>query len=124
MGVGGSPQDMIDVSIRGVDMFDCVAPARIARHGNLLVGKLNKKTFKIESNFKDNRLRISNQEFISDKKPVEKNCNCFVCKNYSRAYLRHLFISKDPLYSRLATFHNISYCQQILNELKENIKNE
>jgi len=124
MGVGGCPQDMIDVSIRGVDMFDCVAPARIARHGSLFVGKLNTKTFEINSKYKDNKLRISNKEFINDKKPIEKNCTCFVCRNYSRAYLRHLFMSKDPLYSRLATFHNISYCQQTLNELKEKIKNE
>ena len=124
MGLGGNIQDMLDAVVRGVDMFDCVNPARLARHGELFVGKLDFKTFQIKSKEKGNVIKIGNSKYQDDKNPIEKNCDCLVCQNYSRAYLRYLYMIKEPLYFRLATIHNIYYVNKIINQLKDFIKNE
>ncbi len=124
MGLGSTPQDMIDAIIRGVDMMDCVNPARLARHGSLFVGNLDFRTFKIKSNEKDNILRIGQSKYKNDKKPIDKNCNCFTCQNYSRAYLRYLYLINEPLYLRLATIHNLHFTNMLINTLKDFIKNE
>lgn len=124
MGLGGNIQDMLDAVVRGVDMFDCVNPARLARHGELFVGKLDFKTFQIKSKEKGNVIKIGNSKYQDDKNPIEKNCDCLVCQNYSRAYLRYLYMTKEPLYFRLATIHNIYYVNKIINQLKDFIKNE
>lgn len=124
MGLGGNIQDMLDAIVRGVDMFDCVNPARLARHGELFVGKLDFKNFQIKSKEKGNVIKIGNSQYQDDKNPIEKNCDCLVCQNYSRAYLRYLYMIKEPLYFRLATIHNIYYVNKIINQLKDFIKNE
>ena len=124
MGLGSNPQDMVDVIVSGVDMMDCVNPARLARHGELFVGDLDLKSFKIKSKEKDNILRISQSKFKNDKNPIDKNCNCFTCRNYSRAYLRYLYLMNETLYLRLATIHNIYFSNMIINKLKDFIKNE
>jgi len=124
MGLGGDPQDIVDAIIRGIDMFDCVGPARIARHGELFTGILNFNTWRIKSNVKNNIIRISNSKYKNDKKPIDEHCKCFICQNYSRAYLRYLFMQNEPLYMRLATIHNIYFINNIIQEIKIYIKNE
>jgi queuine tRNA-ribosyltransferase len=124
MGLGAKPQDIVEAMIHGVDMFDCVSPARVARHGELFVGNLNFTNFKIKSNEKNNIIRIANSKYKNDKKPIDKNCQCPVCQQYSRAYLRYLFLQKEPLFMRLASLHNIYFMNDIINQMKKYIKYE
>jgi queuine tRNA-ribosyltransferase len=94
MGVG-APLDLIEAIDRGVDMFDCVMPTRNARNGALFTSQ--------------GRLAIKNARYARDPQPVEPGCNCYTCRNYSRAYLRHLYLTREILGSRLNTVHNLSY---------------
>lgn len=123
MGLGAKPTDIIEVVKRGVDMFDCVNPARIARHGELFSGKLikDKKSVKIESEFKEGILKISHSRFKEDKNPIDSSCDCYTCRSFSRAYLRYLYLNKEPLYLRLATIHNLRYIMRLIETLKETI---
>ena len=93
MGVG-KPQDLVDMVHLGADMFDCVIPTRNARNGSLFTSK--------------GRINISNAVHKMSDKPVDEACNCYTCRNYSRAYLRHLYISRELLAYRLNTIHNIA----------------
>ncbi len=124
MGLGAKPQDIVDAMIRGVDMFDCVSPARVARHGELFTGKLDFKTFKIKSTENNNIIRIANSQYKNDKKPIDKHCQCLTCQQYSRAYLRYLFLQKEPLFMRLASIHNIYFMNEVVNKMKKYIKDE
>lgn len=110
MGLGGSVEDIKNAIIRGVDMFDCVSPARLARHG-----KLYGRNYDI---------RISQSKYKYDKKSIDSHCQCFTCQNYSRAYLRYLFLQKEPLYLRLATIHNLYFVNSKIQQIKNEIKNE
>ena len=94
MGVG-TPEDLLDGIKRGIDMFDCVLPTRNARHGSFFTpnGKKN----------------IKNKEFYEDKKPLVEDCNCFTCRNHSRAYIRHLWRCGESTASTLLSIHNIKY---------------
>jgi queuine tRNA-ribosyltransferase len=94
MGVG-TPEDLVECIDRGVDMFDCVMPTRHARNGALFTAKGN--------------LNIENARFADDPGPIDDACRCYSCTHYSRAYLRHLFISREILASRLATIHNLQF---------------
>ncbi|MGB9763352.1 MAG: tRNA guanosine(34) transglycosylase Tgt [Minisyncoccia bacterium] len=125
MGLGSNPRDVIEVVKRGVDMFDCVNPARIARHGDLYTGKIiiSSKGVEIESEEKEGIINISNSRYRKDNKPIDEDCDCYTCKNFSRAYLNHLYLNKEPLYLRLATIHNLRYMLRVINALRENIKN-
>ena len=91
----GEPADIFDAVERGIDMFDCVAPTRHARHGTLYTP--------------DGRLMIHNAAFREDFTPVDPDCGCYTCANFTRAYLRHLFISDELLGYRLATIHNLTF---------------
>src|SRR5680860_61246 len=108
MGVG-KPEEIVACVARGIDMFDCVIPTRNARHGTLYKFTTKSETIKVTK--KPGKfyelMHITNEKFKSDKKPIDTNCQCFTCQNYSRAYLRHLFISKELLALRLASIHNI-----------------
>ncbi len=94
MGVG-TPDDILDGIKAGIDMFDCVMPTRNARNGSLF-------TF-------NGKVSIKNKIFAHDTSPLDEHCHCYTCKNHSKAYLRHLFLSKEILYYRLASLHNITY---------------
>lgn len=94
MGVG-RPQDLLIAIAAGMDMFDCVMPTRNARNGQLFTAA--------------GRLNIANTSYQSDSRPVEENCPCETCQRYSRAYLAHLFRSKEILYAMLATQHNLQF---------------
>ncbi|RLL53263.1 tRNA guanosine(34) transglycosylase Tgt [Mariprofundus sp. EBB-1] len=94
MGVG-TPADLIEGIDRGIDMFDCVMPSRNARNGTLFTD--------------DGKINIKNLKHFDDKRPIMDDCSCYTCKNFSRAYLRHLFMAKEILSSRLNTLHNLHY---------------
>lgn len=96
MGVGVRPSDLTSVIKAGADMFDCVAPTRLARCGLL---------YNRES--KTERIDISQSKFRLDKNPIDPVCNCPTCQNYTRAYLHHLFKCKELLFYRLASIHNL-----------------
>lgn len=124
MGAAATPSDVIEVVKRGVDMFDCVNPARIARHGGLYSGKfvITDKDISFESEFQDGILKIANSRFKDDKLPVDEQCDCYTCQNFSRAYLRHLYLAQEPLYLRLATIHNLRFMIKLIQFLRENIE--
>jgi len=106
MGIG-LPEDILEAVSRGVDMFDCVVPTRHARTGTLFTsfGKLS----------------IKQARYTEDERPIDEACDCYVCKNYSRAYLRHLFISKELLAYRLNSYHNLYYYLNLMAEIREAI---
>lgn len=112
----GAVEDLFECTERGVDMFDCVAPARWARRGHLYVspaeGGNRKNKF---------RIHIKNSAFRKDTKPVDRNCGCLVCQNYSRAYLRHLYKANELLYFRLATYHNLYFILKLMEKIRESI---
>lgn len=124
MGLGATPDDIIEVVKRGVDMFDCVNPARIARHGGLYSGKfvVNDLAISFESEFKDGILKIANSRFRNEKLPVDDECDCYTCQDFSRAYLRHLYLAQESLYLRLATIHNLRFIMRLIQLLRENIE--
>jgi len=122
MGLGSSPNDIIEVVKRGVDMFDCVGPTRTARHGSLYSGEIFSKNGEInfESEFDKGCLRISNSRFEDDNNPIDKCCDCYTCQNFSRAYLHHLYSVKEPLYLRLASIHNLRFIMRLIDIIRNN----
>ncbi|TAN33412.1 tRNA guanosine(34) transglycosylase Tgt [Patescibacteria group bacterium] len=113
MGLGLSPLDIFEVVERGIDMFDCVAPTRLARHGMLFLPPLNKGRAG-----EGYRINITNSRFASDAKPIDKNCACHTCQHYSRAYLRHLFNAGELSAMRLATIHNLHFFLDLMKQIR------
>ncbi len=103
MGVG-EPVDLLEAVERGVDMFDCVMPTRNARNGCLF-------TFR-------GKVLIKQSRYKDDPSPIDENCRCEVCRNYSRAYLRHLYQANEILSSRLNSYHNLHFFKELLNEAR------
>lgn len=114
MGLGLNPADLFEVVERGVDMFDCVAPTRLARHGMLYV--YDKKN--------QHRLNINNAKFVKDFSPLDEKCSCLVCAKYTRAYLHHLFRAGEMTGMRLATIHNIHFFLNLMREMRTAILND
>jgi len=108
MGVG-TPADLVEAVMLGVDMFDCVMPTRNARNGTLFTSK--------------GRLIIKNARYIDDPRPIDEDCRCYTCSRFSRAYLRHLFMSRELLAYRLNTIHNLHYYTQLMAEMRQAIEN-
>jgi queuine tRNA-ribosyltransferase len=106
MGVG-TPADIVQAVLRGVDMFDCVMPTRNARNGSLFVA--------------DGVVRIRNARYRDDPRPIEEGCGCYTCRNYSRAYLRHLDQCGEMLGSHLNTIHNLHFYMQLMGDLRKRI---
>ena len=108
MGVG-EPVDIIEGVVRGIDIFDCVLSTRIARHGNAFTryGKIN----------------LKNAKFKEDFTPIEDTCDCYTCKNYTKAYIRHLVTTNEMLGGRLLSIHNTRFLIKLTEELREAIKN-
>ena len=106
MGIG-TPDYILEAVKNGVDIFDCVLPSRNARNGNLFtrIGPIS----------------IKKKEYEYDFGPIDPSCSCKVCRNYSRAYLRHLFRCKEILYSMLATYHNLAFLHRMVAEIREAI---
>ena len=107
MGVG-TPVDILEAVLRGVDMFDCVIPTRNARTGFLYTTK--------------GILKLRNSRFKDDLRPIDENCSCYTCQNFSRSYLRHLDSCKEILGLRLNTIHNLYYYQKLMKDLRHSIK--
>jgi queuine tRNA-ribosyltransferase len=103
----GFPEDIIEGIRRGIDMFDCVIPTRLARNGNLFTW--------------DGRINIKNAKYTKDERPVEAECGCYTCKTYSRAYLRHLLVSHELTSFYLNTIHNIYFYADFLKRIREAI---
>lgn len=108
MGVG-TPGNILEGVSRGVDLFDCVMPARNARHGQLFT--------------KEGIININNAVYQLDTKPIDSKCNCPTCRNYSRAYVRHLLKANEMLGMRLAVIHNLYFYNNLMQEIRENIEN-
>lgn len=103
MGVG-TPEDIVEAVRRGIDMFDCVMPTRNARNGHLFTH--------------DGVVRIRNAVHERDTRPLDEACDCYTCRHYSRAYLRHLFRCNEILAARLNTIHNLYYYQQLMRDIR------
>lgn len=110
MGVGSSPQDLFDVVERGVDMFDCVAPTRLARNGALY-----SRAAGAEKKF---RINITNAPFADDTRPIEEGCTCYTCQHHTRAYLHHLFAADELLAMRLASIHNVFFMLELMRNIR------
>jgi queuine tRNA-ribosyltransferase len=123
MGVGLNPQDLIDVTASGIDIFDCVAPTRNARHGALYHCKpvKTKEWVKLENNGSNSRILIKKAIYAKDSRPILEGCDCYTCEHYSRAYLHFLFKQKQTLYTSLACIHNIRVMQKICEVIREKI---
>lgn len=107
MGIG-SPRDIVEAVCRGVDMFDCVMPTRNARNGHLFTST--------------GVVRIRNSAYKNDYAPLDAECSCYTCQNYTRAYLHHLFRCKEILSARLNTIHNLHYYQHVMFSLRDAIE--
>ena len=106
MGVG-EPLDMLEAVANGVDMMDCVQPSRIGRHGTVFT--------------KYGRLVIKNAKYAEDPRPLDEDCDCYACKNYTRGYIRHLFKADEILGQRLATYHNLHFLIKMMNGARKAI---
>jgi queuine tRNA-ribosyltransferase len=104
----GSPADLLDAVQRGVDLFDSVLPARVARNGQLWVP--------------GGRLNLQNSRFLDDPEPVQADCPCLLCRTFSRAYLAHLFRAKELLAYRLATCHNLTFTLDFMHRIRTAIR--
>lgn len=130
----GKPEEIVDAVESGVDMFDCVIPTREGRHGRLFcwdkkvidqIQTINFQTISSNqiSNTKKNpdifykTSNIGNEKYREDFSPVDRDCDCYTCKNYSRAYLNHLLRTKEPLFLKLATMHNLRFYHQLMEKL-------
>ena len=107
MGVG-TPEDILDAVMLGIDLFDCVLPTRNARNGMLFtsIGKIS----------------IKQAQYAEDERPVDETCACYTCRHYSRAYLRHLYLANEILSSRLNTIHNLYYYMNFIKTIQEAIQ--
>ena len=111
MGVGPTPGRPGRRGVwRGVDMFDCVMPTRNARNGTLFTST--------------GKLVIKNARYRDDNNPVDSSCSCYTCRNYSRAYLRHLFVCREILAYQLNTIHNLHYYVSLMAAIREAIEND
>ncbi|MBN1231696.1 MAG: tRNA guanosine(34) transglycosylase Tgt [Anaerolineales bacterium] len=109
MGVG-TPGDLVNCVYRGVDIFDCVLPTRLGRNNAAFLRQ-------------GGRLNLRNQPFSNDPSPIDEKCTCYTCKNFSRAYLRHLVVAKEMLSATLISIHNIHTLLQIARDMREAILN-
>ena len=109
MGVG-EPVDIIEGVIRGIDMFDCVLPTRIARHGHAFT--------------KYGRINLKNAKYTEDFSPIEEDCDCYACQNYTKAYIRHLIKANETLGGRLLSIHNIRFLIRLTENLRQAIKED
>ena len=109
MGVG-EPIDLLEGVERGIDMFDCVLPTRLARHGNAFT--------------RNGRINLKNLKYKEDFTPIEDNCDCYTCKNYTRAYIRHLLKCDETFGIRLTTYHNLHFLIHLMEDIKQAIRED
>ena len=109
----GEVEDIFEVVKSGIDLFDCVAPISLGRTGTVFVKEA--KRF---------RVHLRNARFKDDSNPIETGCRCPTCQNYSRAYLRHLFMANEPLAGRLATMHNLYFVESLMAQIRQALKDD
>ncbi|MEI7025272.1 tRNA guanosine(34) transglycosylase Tgt [Paenibacillus sp. y28] len=109
MGVG-SPDALLDGAIRGIDMFDCVLPTRIARNGTVMT--------------RQGRLVVKNAQYARDFRPMDERCGCYTCKNYTRAYIRHLLKAEETFGLRLTTIHNLQFLLDLMRDVRQAIRED
>ncbi|NLH45418.1 MAG: tRNA guanosine(34) transglycosylase Tgt [Acholeplasmataceae bacterium] len=109
MGVG-TPDCMVEAVALGVDMFDCVFPTRVARNGTAMIP--------------EGRLVVRNAAYAEDFRPIDERCNCYTCRNYSRAYIRHLFHAKEIFALRLLTIHNLYFLLNFAQQMRDAIRDD
>src|SRR5699024_1688227 len=109
MGVG-SPDALIECSIRGMDMFDCVLPTRIARNGTCMTSH--------------GRVTIKNAKYAEDLGPLDDNCDCYTCRNYSRAYIQHLIKAEHTFGIPLTTYHNLHFLLKFMENIRQAIRDD
>jgi queuine tRNA-ribosyltransferase len=109
MGVG-APEDVVEAVYRGVDLFDCVLPTRLARNGALLTPA--------------GRIHMRNAQYAEDPRPVQEDCSCYTCRTFSRAYLRHLYRAGEISALRLGTIHNVQFMQELMRQLRQAIRTQ
>lgn len=109
MGVG-SPDDLIIGAMNGIDMFDCVLPSRNARHGTAFTSH--------------GKVQVKNTSLKEDKGPLDNQCDCFVCRTYSRGYLNHLVKAEEILAMRLLTYHNLYFLKHLMAQIRQAIQND
>lgn len=114
----GEIDDIFDVIERGMDTFDCVIPTRFGRYGIVFV---NPPVGNLKNRF---RIDLNKVIFAKDKSPIDKNCLCYVCQNFSRGYLHHLFRAQELLAYRLASYHNMFFINNLVKKIRESIPNE
>ena len=107
MGVG-DPIDLIENVMRGIDIFDCVAPTRLARHGHAYT--------------RNGKINLKNSKYKDDFNPVEENCHCYACENYSKAYIKHLIQNDEMFGARLLSIHNIYFLTKLMEDIRNNIQ--
>ena len=107
MGVG-DPIDLIENVMRGIDLFDCVSPTRLARHGHAYTmhGKIN----------------LKNNKYKEDFTPIEEECDCYTCKHFTKSYVKHLINANESFGARLLSIHNLRFLMRLMNDIRENIK--
>ncbi len=115
----GAVEDIFTYVEQGIDTFDCVLPTRLARVGYIFIRP--ESGGKLENKF---RYRVTTFKFKSDKKPLDSHCGCYVCKNFSRAYLHHLFKAEELLSYTLATYHNLYFFNRMMREIREAIERD
>ena len=104
----GTPEDIVTCVDYGIDMFDCVIPTRCARHGLLFTNH--------------EKVVIKHAQYRDDDSPLDDTCDCYTCRNYSRAYLRHLYMAKEILAMVLNTIHNVRYFMRLMDRIRAAIK--
>ena len=109
MGVG-SPDSLIDGAIRGIDMFDCVLPTRIGRNGTVMTS--------------EGRVVIKNAKYARDFTPLDPNCDCYTCRNYTRAYIRHLIKCDETFGIRLTSYHNVYFLIKLMEQVRQAIRED
>jgi len=114
----GHPEDILKIIKAGIDSFDCIVPSRYGRRGIAFIHASKQKSF-----ISAERLDLNKSKFLKDKKAVDPKCDCFVCQNYSRAYLAHLFRAKEITGMKLLTFHNLYFFNSIIEKIRKDIKN-
>jgi len=112
----GTIEDLFECTEKGIDTYDCVAPTRVGRRGTLFISP--KAGGRIKNKFKIN---IKNTPFKLDRKPIDPYCECHTCKNYTRAYISHLFRARETAYYRLASMHNVHFMLRLMEEIRKSI---
>ena len=109
MGVG-DPIDLIENVLRGIDIFDCVSPTRLARHGHCYT--------------KHGKINLKNSKYKEDFTALDEACNCYACKNYTKAYIKHLINANETFGARLLSIHNIAFLHNLMAEIRYHIAND